>query len=121
MKILRIVFAAALLLAFSSLAFAADLNGKWKGDLKTQDGNNLETSFVFKVDGEKVTGTVTNSYGEEQITEGMVKGDEISFIVMAGGGQFKIVYKGKLEGGDLKFKVTVGDFGDSEMTAKRMA
>lgn len=110
-----------LFLAFASISFAADLSGKWKGDLKTQDGNNLEVNFVFKIDGEKVTGTVTNTYGEESITEGVVKGDEISFIIMAGGGQFKIVYKGKVTGEDIRFKVTIGDFGDQEMTAKRLA
>lgn len=121
MTLLRRFAAAFILLAFASLAFAADLGGKWKGDLKTQDGNNLEVNFIFKIDGEKVTGTVTNSYGEEAITDGVVKGDEISFIIMAGGGQFKIVYKGKITGEDLKFKVTIGDFGDQEMTAKRVA
>jgi len=84
-------------------AGAADLSGKWKGDLKGPDGNALEINFDFKVDGEKLTGTVTNTYGEEQITEGVVKGDEISFIIMAGGGQFKITYKGKVDGEDIKF------------------
>jgi hypothetical protein len=120
MKILRTFAAAALFLAFASLSLAADLSGKWKGNLKMQDGGDLETTFVFKVDGDKLTGTVTNMFGEEQITEGVVKGDEISFIVLAGGGQFKIVYKAKLAGDDLKFKVTIGDFGDQEMTANRV-
>jgi hypothetical protein len=117
----RTIIAAILFFVLASVSFAADLNGKWKGDLKTQDGNNLEVNFVFKIDGEKVTGTVTNTYGEEPITEGVVRGDEISFIIMAGGGQFKIVYKGKATGGDIKFKVTIGDFGDQEMTAKRVS
>ena len=120
MKIRHTLAFAILFLSLASIAFAADLNGKWHGNLKTQDGNDLAVDFVFKVDGEKLMGTVTNSYGEEQITEGVVKGDEISFIIMAGGGQFKIVYKGKLTGDDLKLKVTIGDFGDQEMTAKRV-
>jgi len=58
-------------------------------------------------------------YGEEQITEGVVKGDDVSFIIMAGGGQFKIVYKGKITGDDIKFHVVLGEFGESDMTAKR--
>jgi hypothetical protein len=121
MKLLRLILPALLLFALTSLSFGADLNGKWKGDLKMQDGSNLETSFVFKVDGEKLTGTVTNTFGEEQITEGVVKGEEVSFVILAGGGQFRIVYKGKLTGDDLKLTVTVGDFGDQEMVAKRTA
>src|SRR5271157_5363007 len=86
------------LFALLAAASAADLNGKWKGDMKTPDGGNLETNFNFQVKGEQLTGTVANTYGEEQITDGSVKGDTISFIVMAGGGQFKITYKGKLVG-----------------------
>ncbi|MGD1069404.1 MAG: hypothetical protein ABSB15_04625 [Bryobacteraceae bacterium] len=110
-----------LFLAVAVSAVAADLSGNWKGDLKMADGNTLETSFVLKLDGEKLTGTVANMYGEEQITEGTVKGDDISFIVLAGGGQFKVVYKGKIVGDDLKFAVTVGDFGDGELIAKRVS
>src|SRR5690242_19336509 len=51
-----------------AIADAADLNGKWRGDLKTPNGDNLEINLNFHVDGEKLTGTVTNTYGEEQIT-----------------------------------------------------
>ena len=94
------------------------MSGKWKGNLKNPNGD-LETTMVFKVDGEKLTGTVTNMYGEEQISDGVVKGDEISFVILAGGGQFKLVYKGKVDGAQLKFTVSVGDFGDAEMVATR--
>ena len=80
------VIGAIALLALLTAASAADLNGKWKGDMKTPDGGNLEINFNFQVNGEKVTGTVANTYGEEQITDGLVKGDAISFIIMAGGG-----------------------------------
>jgi sRNA-binding regulator protein Hfq len=120
MKPLSLIFCSILLLAFGASAVAADLNGKWKGDLKTPDGNSLEINMVFKVDGEKLTGTVTNTYGEEQITEGTVKGDDISFIILAGGGQFKLVYKAKVDGDQLKFTVTIGDMGDAQMVAKRV-
>ena len=105
--------------AFLTAAHAADLSGKWKGDMKTANGDNLEINFNFQVNGEKLTGTVANTYGEEQITEGTVKGDAISFVIMAGG-QFKIIYKGKVAGEDLKFNVTIGDMGEGELTAKRV-
>jgi hypothetical protein len=120
MKLLSLFLCSILLLAFGASAVAADLSGKWKGDLQGPDGNNLEMNMVFKVDGEKLTGTVSNTYGEEQITEGTVKGGDISFIIMAGGGQFKLVYKGKVDGDQLKFTVTIGDMGDSPMIAKRV-
>ncbi len=107
-----------MLAVLAAPAFALDMNGKWKGTLTTPNGD-LEVTMVFKVEGEKLTGTVGNSFGEEQITEGVIKGDDVTFIVMAGGGQFKIVYTGKVTGEDIKFKVKLGDFGDSDMTAKR--
>jgi hypothetical protein len=102
-------------------AGAADLSGKWKGDLKGPDGNAMEINFDFKVDGDKLTGTVTNTYGEEQITDGVMKGDDISFVILAGGGQFKIVYKGTVDGEDIKFHVIIGDMGEGDMVAKRVS
>jgi len=114
------VLAAIALLLFLTAASAADLNGKWKGDMKTPDGGTLEINFVFQVDGENLTGTVANTYGEEQITDGSVRGATISFIVMAGGGQFKITYKGKVVGDDVQFHVTIGDMGEGDLTAKRV-
>jgi hypothetical protein len=101
-------------------ANAADLSGKWKGEMKNGNGEAMEVNLNLQVNGDKVTGTVANTYGEEQITEGMVKGDTISFVILAGGGQFKLVYKGKLEGDDLKFNVAVGDLGERELIAKRV-
>ena len=115
-----ILFSAILMAVFLAAAAAADLSGKWKGVMKTPDGGDLETNFNFQVTGDKLTGTVANTYGEEQITEGVVTGDDISFIVMAGGGQFKITYKGKVAGDEIKFNVTIGDMGNAELTAKRV-
>jgi hypothetical protein len=117
------VLSALLTVAFltaASSANAADLTGKWQGTMQSPDGQGLEINFNFKVEGEKLTGTTASSYGEEQITEGTVKGDAISFVVLAGGGQFKITYKGKVVGEELKFTVTLGDMGDRELTVKRV-
>jgi hypothetical protein len=111
---------AIVLLALLTVASAADLNGKWKGDMKMPDGGAMEINFNFQVNGEKLTGTVTNTYGEEQITEGSVKGDDISFLVLAGGGQFKLTYKGKVAGEELKFHVTIADMGEGDLTATRV-
>ena len=107
-----------LLIALASTVSALDINGKWKGNLASPNGD-LETTMVFKVDGEKLTGTVTNMYGEEQIAEGSVKGDDLNFVINAGGGQFKLLYKGKITGEDIKFHVVIGDFGEGDLLAKR--
>ncbi len=116
----RILFFTALcVLLFSSAALSADLNGKWVGMMSGPDGQGIETTFVFKVEGEKLSGTMTNQFGEEMISEGTIKGDDVSFIVMAGGGQFQLNFAGKLSEDELKLSVAVGDMGNMEITAKR--
>ena len=114
----NLLYASLLLIALASFAFAVDLNGTWKGSLASPNGD-LETTMVLKVDGEKVTGTVTNTYGEEQISEGSAKGDDVNFVINANGGQFKIIYKGKITGQDIKFHVVIGEFGEGDLLAKR--
>jgi len=116
---IRIFVLSAILMFAAFPASALDLNGKWKGEMKTPNGDSLEIDFNFHVDGEKLTGTVANTYGEEQITEGTVKGDTISFVILAGG-QFKITYKGAIAGEDLKFHVVIGDMGEGDLVAKRV-
>jgi hypothetical protein len=115
---INLSFALFLSIALASAAFALDINGTWKGSLSSPNGE-LETTMAFKVDGDKLTGTVTNMYGEEAISEGSVKGDDVNFVVNAGGGQFKIVYKGKVSGQDIKFHVVIGEFGEGDLVAKR--
>ena len=113
------VFFTTFLIACCAVANAADLNGKWKGEMQTPNGP-LEINMDFHVDGEKLTGTVANTFGTEQITDGTVKGDAISFVIMAGGGQFKITYKGTVAGEDLRFHVIIGDVGEGDLVAKRV-
>ena len=111
---------ALLLIAFLTAALAADLNGKWQGQMKGSDGQDLEVNMNLKLDGEKLTGTVATSYGEEQIEEGTVKGSDISFVINAGGGTFKLIYTGKVEGEELKFKVDLNGSGTGDLTARRV-
>jgi len=109
-----------LLIAFAFVA-AADVSGKWKSSFTTPDGQTRETIYTFKVDGEKLTGTVASPRGESQIQEGTVSGDEISFVVVRsfGGNEVKMRYKGKVAGDEIKFTVEAGER-SFEMTAKRM-
>jgi hypothetical protein len=61
----------------------ADLSGKWTGLVKTPDGNDLTLIYVFKVDGEKLTGTVRqqNEAIETKLDSGKVIGNDITFSV----------------------------------------
>jgi len=107
-----------------SLAWAADVNGKWVAQVPGRDGQTRETTFNFKVEGDKLTGTVSGRQGDNPISDGKISGDDISFSVTAGGGggnTFKLIYKGKVAGDEIKFTRTRegGDQPGQEFTAKR--
>jgi hypothetical protein len=50
---------AALFVLLAGTALAADVAGTWKATVDTPNGA-MESTFVFKVDGAKLTGTVTS-------------------------------------------------------------
>jgi len=107
---------------FSLAALAADVSGTWKASMETPNGA-MENTFAFKVEGDKLTGTVTmGPMGEGAISEGKVDGDNVSFAVVRefNGNQFRINYKGKVSGDEMKLSgEVVGMDRTFEMTAKR--
>ncbi|MBS1524494.1 MAG: hypothetical protein JST19_02530 [Bacteroidetes bacterium] len=68
-------------LAFVAFAAIADLSGKWKGSLKDPDGNDHPIHLVFKVDGDKLTGTAQADGPALDIQEGKVTGNDFAFHV----------------------------------------
>ncbi len=75
---------------------AADVTGKWTGQVPTRDGGTREATFNFKQDGEKLTGTMTGPQGDIELKDGAVKGDDVGFNVALsfGGNDVKLIYKG---------------------------
>jgi hypothetical protein len=65
--------------ALVCLAVFADLTGKWTGSLKTPDGNEFPITYVFKADGNALTGALQGQQGEIPITEGKINGNDFSF------------------------------------------
>jgi hypothetical protein len=119
-------------LALISPAWATDILGRWIARGLYLNGMDKwtvvrmllgETVFNFKVDGTKVTGTVTYPQGEAAISEGEISGDNISFAVKrnVGGEKIKIVYRGRVGLNEIKFTSEVqGETGQrQEFTAKR--
>jgi hypothetical protein len=103
MRMRLLVCGSILALTLVSVAFAVDINGKWKGSFEGGQGGGVEQSFTFKVDGEKVSGTMSDPMmGEAKITEGTLKGDDISFTVVGKGemGEMTIKFKGKVKSAD---------------------
>jgi hypothetical protein len=123
MSMRKIVAVFALAGMLAAAAFAADIDGKWRSEFTTPDGQTRTTNFTFKADGDKLTGTASGRQGDTAITEGKISGDEISFIVVRNfrGEERKIQYKGKLSGDEIKLTVTYGpDMPPREMVAKRV-
>ena len=125
MKFRVAIFTACFVFAGIVLAYAADVNGKWVAQVPGRDGQTRETTFNFKVEADKLTGTVSGRQGDTAFTDGKLNGDEISFTVTvnAQGNEIKFHYKGKIAGDEIKFTRTVeggtGDRPPQEFTAKR--
>jgi hypothetical protein len=119
-----VIFAAVVVLAAITAAWAANIDGKWVAQVPGQGGQTRETTFTFKAEGEKLTGSVTGRQGDVAITDGTIKGDEISFsqTFNAQGNTIKLLYKGKISGDEIKLTRTVEgmDRPPSEFVAKRV-
>jgi hypothetical protein len=103
-------------------AAAADISGKWSGDMPTRGGEMTPTTFTFKADGDKLTGSMTGPQGEVQLQEGKIAGDQISFTTTLnfGGNDVKIVYKGTVSGNQIKMtREREGSGQAREFTVKR--
>jgi len=120
---MRTILIAGMLFMIAVAAPAADLAGKWSGDVPGRGGDTTPTTFTFKVDGEKLTGSMTAAQGELPLQEGKVSGSQVSFSTTfdAGGNSIKILYKGTLSGDQLKMtRQREGGSGQArEFTLKR--
>jgi hypothetical protein len=120
---LRMKWLLALTLMFSLAASAADVTGTWKGTAQTPNGPT-ERTFVFKVDGAKLTGyTSSQMMGKSTITGGKIEGDNLSFTITAKfqDNDIKLNYKGKVTGDEIHFTVDIPDSGQTvEYTAKKI-
>lgn len=77
-----------------------DFTGTWKSSFTNQDGQVRESTFKFKAEGEKLTGTISGRNNDTAIDEGKIKGDEVSFKVTRefNGNKMVISYTGKVSG-----------------------
>jgi len=107
-----------------SIAWAADVNGKWTAQVPGRGGQTRETTFNFKAEGEKLTGTVSGMQGDNPISDGKISGDDISFTLKLNfqGNEITFLYKGKVSGDEIKMTRSRqgGDQPGQEFTAKRV-
>ena len=106
-----------LIAALSVIAFASDITGNWKATAEGPDGA-MERTFIFKVDGNKVTGETTSSLlGKSTITDGKVDGDTVTFTITGNiqGTEMKLNYKGTIKGDEIVFQSCRGRWPDHRM------
>jgi len=121
MKLRKLLALVSLTLPCLATAFAAGATGKWTATFNTQIGEQHYT-YTFKVDGEKLTGTAKNDRGTTDITNGTIKGDQISFdeSLDFNGQTIAIKYTGTVSGDSIKLHRKVGDFAEEDLVANRV-
>lgn len=105
--------------AGSMAAQTSTVAGEWDAVTNTPGGPR-PSKLVFKVDGEKLTGTVKRSTGELPLT-GTIKGNDITFVytVSYNGHDLEMAFAGKVSGDTMGGSVSFGGNGDDEWSAKR--
>ena len=84
--------------AASPPAAAINISGTWVFSVDLEDGGHGDPTFVFKHEGEKLTGTYSGPLGEQNVT-GTVKGDKAVFGFEASrdGETLKATYSATIE------------------------
>lgn len=120
MKTLLFVFIAVSSCTAPLAAQAVDVSGEWVFEVSTSQGSGSPT-FVFRQDGEKLTGTYKGLFGEAELA-GTVKGKALkySFTAKAQGTEFAVTYEGEIESSDsVKGTVDLGGMASGTFTGKR--
>ena len=95
----------------AGLAFAADIDGNWEGEVQGMDGNPMKVSYTFKADGETLTGMTKGMDGSDlAIQDGKIDGNSFSFSLDFGMGQ-PMKFNCTLKGDTIEMKMDMGDMG----------
>jgi hypothetical protein len=94
-----------LFLCLAAVGTAAEFAGDWKAEIKASNGTVIPFALELKTEGSTLTGTLQYAARKPKPIEGgIIKGDEVTFSVieMSEAGPYKMSYRGKLEGNELK-------------------
>ncbi len=99
----------------------AKIDGKWTATYDTQAGS-ITTTWDLKAEGTKITGKASSSFGDRDITEGKIEGNQVSWVevINTGDVSVRVVCKGTLNGDELKLTRVVGEVGTTEVVARRV-
>jgi len=97
------------------MAFAADIDGKWEGEVQGMDGSPMKINYTFKADGAKLTGNTKGMEGNDiSIENGKIDGNKFSFSLDFGMGM-PMNFKGTLTGDKIEMTMDMGDMGGGGM------
>jgi hypothetical protein len=85
-------------------AFAADVNGTWKGTMETP-GGAMDISASLKADGNVLNGTMNFMGNDVKIEKGKIDGDKVSFEINMEFGP--MAYAGTVSGDEMKLSISV--------------
>lgn len=108
-------------LLVSAVLGQTSVAGEWDGSFNTPGGAR-PIKFVFKVDGEKLTGVAKRSSGDVPLS-GTIKGADIAFgyTINYGGRDLTLSYTGKVTGDNMSGTVSFGGNAEESWSAKRAA
>lgn len=89
-----------------TISHAQGISGKWKASLEGPQGS-MDLSFTYKVDGTKLTGTVTSPMGSQEINNGKVTENEFYYEIDMMGNVMK--FNGKLDKDIIKLAMKMPD------------
>lgn len=114
----RVITSVIAVLAVATTAFAADITGKWVGNVDTPNGP-IELTYEFKADGETLTGSVSSAMGTVELTNGKIAGDTLTYEVQIETGKITHEAKVNADGTEIVVKAT-GDWGTAEYVVKKV-
>ena len=96
-QLLIIILLGLSLAPVGSRAGATDISGTWAFSVNLEGGQqNIKNTFVFKQEGEKLTGDSSGGFPEGKVT-GTVKGNKVEFSVEGKNKSVRINYTGAIE------------------------
>jgi hypothetical protein len=104
------------------VSFAADIDGKWTGQVEGRNGPQSQT-IMLKASGGTLTGSIQGGRGGAvEISNGTIDDSgAVAFTVVRefGGNKITQEYKGTLAGGELKLTVSGGRGEPRQVTYKK--
>jgi hypothetical protein len=95
----------------AGFAFAADIDGKWAGEVPGMGGGEpMKISYTFKADGNTLTGATKGMDGADMaIKDGKIDGNKFSYSIDFGGMAMK--FNGEVKGDTVELKMDMSGAG----------